>query len=355
MSVSLKYKPDFKEARKYWEAFWNNEIIDRPCTLIWADASDSPVDNVHTVLVGSDYEILLKQVDEYFETHCFLGEAMPGFRPGFGPDQVAGFLGAPIVISEGSAVTSWSEKIVNDWESFLPLEIKEDNVCWQEMKKYHEVAEKHLAGKALIYDIDLHSNIDGLEGLRGGQKLLFDLIDTPDLVREAMNQIRKLYRKIYDEFYVYGNKENLGTTCGLPLYSSGKYNRIQSDFICLLGPDMFREFVLPAIVEEAQFLDHNCFHLDGADALKHIDDILAIEEIDSIQWVPGAGKKTQFQWPEVLHKIQNAGKSIHIFDSSIEEIKIYHKEYKPELIVYEVKASSRVEGLEFLDWLKKNT
>jgi hypothetical protein len=195
----------------------------------------------------------------------------------------------------------------------------------------------------------------GIEDLRGGQKLLFDLIDTPDLVREAMNQIRKLYRKIYDEFYVYGNKENLGTTCGLPLYSSGKYNRIQSDFICLLGPDMFREFVLPAIVEEAQFLDHNCFHLDGADALKHIDDILAIEEIDSIQWVPGAGKKTQFQWPEVLHKIQNAGKSIHIFDSSIEEIKIYHKEYKPELIVYEVKASSRVEGLEFLDWLKKNT
>ena len=355
MSISLKYKPDFHRAQKYWEAFWNNEIIDRPCTLIWADDSERPVDNVHTVPIRSDFESLLMRFDEYLETHCFLGEAMPGFRPGFGPDQVAGFLGAPIVISEDSEITSWSEKIVDDWKSFLPLEIKADNVCWQSMKKYHKIAQKHLEGKALLYDIDMHTNIDGLEGLRGAQKLLFDIIDTPDLVHEAMSQMRKLYSKIYNEFYAYGNKEQLGTTCGLHLYSRKKYNRIQADFICLLSPDMFREFVLPAIEEEAQFLDHSCFHLDGEDALKHIDDILAIKEIDSIQWVPGAGKKTQFQWPEILHKIQDAGKSIHIFDSSIEEIKIHHNEYKPQLVVYEIDAKSREEGLDFLDWLKKNT
>jgi hypothetical protein len=118
---------------------------------------------------------------------------------------------------------------------------------------------------------------------------------------------------------------------------------------------MFRDYVLPAIEEEAQFLDHSCFHLDGEDSLKHLDDILAIKEIDAIQWVPGAGKKPQFQWPEVLHKIQDAGKALHIFDSLIEEIKIHHKEYKAELIVYEVNANSSQQGLEFLDWLRKNT
>ena len=31
--MNLKYKPDFEEARKYWDAFWNKEIIDRPCIV----------------------------------------------------------------------------------------------------------------------------------------------------------------------------------------------------------------------------------------------------------------------------------------------------------------------------------
>ena len=66
------------------------------------------------------------------------------------------------------------------------------------MKEFHEIAQKHLQGKALLYDIDVHTNIDTLEGLRGAQKLLFDIIDTPDIIHEAMNQIRKLYtKKIY--------------------------------------------------------------------------------------------------------------------------------------------------------------
>jgi len=33
---TLKYKPDFARAQKYWDAFWAHEIIDRPCTIIWA-------------------------------------------------------------------------------------------------------------------------------------------------------------------------------------------------------------------------------------------------------------------------------------------------------------------------------
>ncbi len=117
---------------------------------------------------------------------------------------------------------------------------------------------------------------------------------------------------------------------------------------------MFRRFVLPALEEEAQFLDRSCFHLDGPDALNHLDDLLAIKSLDAIQWVSGAGNKPQIEWPEVLHKIQKAGKII-ILHLSASDVKRIHGEYKPELLVYDVKTDTVDEGMELLEWLKKNT
>ena len=279
---------------------------------------------------------------------------MPAFRPGFGPDQMAAFLGAPLTISAESNRTSWSEKIVTDWASFLPLRIAEDNPYYQRMKAFHAAAEAHLEGRCLMSDIDMHSNIDMLEGLRGAQNLLFDMIDHPDTILTAMAQASEIYRQVYEEFYQYGSKEKWGTTCGLPMYDRGKFGRIQADFIALLNPDMFRRFVLPALEEEAQFLDRSCFHLDGPDALNHLDDLLAIEALDAIQWVSGAGNRPQIEWPELLHKIQDAGKII-ILHLSASDVKRIHGEYKSELVVYDVGTPTVDEGLELLEWLEKNT
>lgn len=350
--ITLEYKPDFQRARSYWDAFWGHELIDRPCTSIFVNNSDEAVELDRCASVDADFEDVFRKADEYFESHSFLGEAMPGFRCGFGPDQIAGFLGAPLKMKE---VTSWSEKIVDNWQDFLPLGIDENNLYWRRLKEFHTAAEDYYKGKCLLCDIDMHCNIDALEGLRGAQNLLFDIIDTPDIIHEAMHQIRNLYTKIYNEFYQYGDKKIFGTSNNLRLYSSGRYNRIQADFICLLDPKMFREFVLDAIAEEAEFVDHSCFHLDGKDALKHLDDILAIETLGAVQWVPGAGQKRQYLWPEVLHKIQDAGKAIVIDGSDIEEIKQHYKEYKPELVVFDLKIDSEKEGLDFLEWLEKNT
>ena len=279
---------------------------------------------------------------------------MPAFRPGFGPDQMAAFLGAPLTISQGSNQTSWSEKIVTDWESFFPLHISESNPYYQRMKEFHSVAEARLEGRCLLCDIDMHSNIDLLEGLRGAQNLLFDMIDTPDITLKAMSQAREIYKQVYEEFYQYGSKDKWGTTSGLPMYDRGRFNRIQADFIALLSPDLFRRFVLPAIEEEAQYLDRSCFHLDGPDALNHLDDLLAIKRLDAIQWVSGAGNKPQIEWPDVLHRIQKAGKII-ILHLSAADVKRIHGQYATELLVYDVRTRSVEEGLELLEWLKKNT
>jgi len=350
----LQHKPDFERAQRYWDALWSHEIMDRPCTMVTAARTPSPSDYTRLLAVDDDFATVLTECDAYLDSHSFLGEAMPAFRPGFGPDQMAAFLGAPLAINKGSNTTSWSEKIVKDWESFLPLRLEESNPYYQSMKEFHSVAETRLEGRCLLCDIDMHSNIDLLEGLRGAQNLIFDMIDTPDTALKAMSQAREIYKQVYEEFHQYGSKDKWGTTSGLPMYDRGRFNRIQADFIALLSPDLFRKFVLPSIEEEAQYLDRSCFHLDGPDALNHLDDLLAIKDLDAIQWVSGAGNRPQIEWPEVLHKIQKAGKII-ILHLSVADVKRIHGEYDPELLAYDVQARSVEEGSELLEWLKRNT
>lgn len=350
----LQYKPDFDRARGCWDALWNHEIIDRPCTMLTVARTPDASGYSRIIAVDDDFAGVLSECDAYLESHAFLGEAMPAFRPGFGPDQMAAFLGAPLTISQGSDQTSWSEKIVTDWDSFLPLHISEDNPYYKGMKAFHSAAETHCEGRCLLREIDMHSNIDLLEGLRGAERLIFDMIDNPDTVLKAMSQAREIFKQVHKEFSQYGSKDAWGTTSGLPMYDRGRFNRIQADFIALLSPDLFRTFVLPAIEEEVQYLDRSCFHLDGPDALNHLDDLLAIKELDAVQWVPGVGNKHQTGWPEVLHRVQKAGKII-ILHLSAETLKSIHGEYAPERLVYDARVDSVEEGMELLEWLKNNT
>lgn len=351
----LKYKPDFSQAQRYWDAFWKHECIDRPCTVIWAKKSSNRAEPAIIQPVMGNFADTFARHQLYLDSHAFLGECMPGFRCGFGPDQMAGFFGAPITMGPASSNTSWSEKIVDDWKKFLPLQIAENSTCFNRMKEYHRAASEYFKGKCLLYNIDLHSNIDTLEGLRGAERLLYDIIDSPDVVKRAMMDVRKLYTYIYETFYDLSGAAEYGTAdrC-LALYSRGKYNIVSADFIALLSPEMMREFVLPALEEEAAYLDHSCFHLDGPDALRHLDTICGIKDIDVIQWQPGSYNKPAFEWPEVIDRIQQAGKAA-VIPGTPAQIKAIHGRYKPHLVVYDITADTESQGLELLDWLKTNT
>ncbi|MCD4830177.1 MAG: hypothetical protein K8R02_00035 [Anaerohalosphaeraceae bacterium] len=350
----MKYKTDFKRAQQYWDAFWSHDIIDRPCAMVFAKMGEEHITVPRLQSVTDDFSTNFEIAEKYLNGTAFLGEAMPGFRPGFGPDQMAAFLGMPLTINPESRDTSWTEKIVDNWKNFMPLQLDENNTIWQRMKEFHKVAEEFCRDKCLLLNIDLHANIDCLEAMRGAEKLLFDLIDVPEIVDDLMMQVRPIYKQIYNELWQYGDKARLGSSSGLQLYSRGKTDMVQSDYICLLSPDMFRRFALPAIEEEAAFIDDAAFHLDGPDALNHLDALLAVREIKVIQWVPGAGRKINHEWPEVIDKIQAAGKAALLY-GTCEEIKSIHGRYKPELLVYCVNAESETEGRDFLEWLKNNT
>ena len=113
--------------------------------------------------------------------------------------------------------------------------------------------------------------------------------------------------------------------------------------------------MIPSIRREAAYLEHCIYHYDGKDALGHIDDILAIKEIDCVQWVPGAGQPRSVEWLDLLKKIQAAGKSLWINDWTAEEIKAHFRELEPNKVAFSLRTGTQEEAEALLDHLVKNT
>jgi hypothetical protein len=74
----------------------------------------------------------------------------------------------------------------------------------------------------------------------------------------------------------------------------------------------FRRFALPYLREQCQRIDYTLYHLDGVDALRHLDAVLEIEKLKAVQWTPGAGQPQGGNpcWYDLYRRIRKAGKSV---------------------------------------------
>jgi hypothetical protein len=80
----------------------------------------------------------------------------------------------------------------------------------------------------------------------------------------------------------------------------------------MISEDDYRRFVQPYIREQAQKIDYTLYHLDGVNAIRHLDAILEIKELNAIQWTPGVGEPQggDPRWYDLYKKILAKGKSI---------------------------------------------
>jgi len=75
---------------------------------------------------------------------------------------------------------------------------------------------------------------------------------------------------------------------------------------------MYEEFVIPYLREFCQRVDRVLYHVDGPDALRTVDLILEVPELDAVEFtpgpqIPGGGDS---RWYPMYRKIKEAGKSV---------------------------------------------
>lgn len=358
--MELLYKPNADEALQRWEAFWQGEMLDRPPVLLTLRKPGTEnVPGISQLLAfEDDFDLIVETVNNALAATDFLGEAFPAFSPCLGPDQLAGFLGCEIKTNPASGDTSWVEPCVKDWNQALPLKLESENPYWRRILEVCEYVRPHAKGKFLMGHLDLHGNMDGLAAMRGFERMCLDMVDTPELVDEAVTQICELFPQVYDAvYYAAGMDEQGYTTSWGGLVAPGRHVMIQCDFAALMSPGMFNRWVMPCLERETEFLDHSCYHLDGPDALCHVPSLLSLPRLHVIQWVIGAGlvdSRPITTWIELYQQFQAAGKACQIH-GTVEELKVVHRQLKPNLVQYGASVASVEEAEGFLEWLVENS
>lgn len=361
--MALQFKPDFDQAREAWNHYWAREKWKRPLVAPNAipkypdQKTENPWTNRYYHAVRGEHRQVIEKMTPWFENYRYLAEAMPHFGADFGPDQFAAILGTTLHFLPDSFATNWVEPFVEEWDGILPLKPDENSLTWKSLLSFTRMLAEDARGRYLVSICDLHSNADALSAIRGPEKLCMDFYDRPELIERAMHDVRRMYQPVYNRLYeAAGYDRNIGTYTWA-FWCEGKIATIQCDFICLVSPEISRRYIIPALEEEAGFLDHCVMHLDGPGALPHLDDILAIKKIDVIQWVSGDGQPRMWEpaWRDVLARCQKAGKGLQIYDLNIEEAKQLHRQLDPAGVVYCVEARNAKEVDDFCHWLEKNS
>lgn len=357
VSTTLEFKPDLSDAARRWAAYLAGGMVDRPLVLIAAPRQGFtwdtlPPENTYRDRFMGDIDQVLDRTLTRAAAIWYGGEMMPAFRPSLATDEVAAVCGAHIEWSQESGDTNWSEPCVSDWDAALPLQIKTDSPAWQRLMKLLERAAQRLEGRMLIEHLDLHTNMDLLMAMRGSQRLCMDLIDQPEAIDRAMTSARAVFRPLWDAVAQAAKMKERGYCHWM--YSREPAGILQCDFSCMIGGDMFRRWVMPALEEETAVVKHALYHWDGPDAVQHADDLLSIKGLHTLSYVPGAGHGGSMDYIDLYQRVQAAGKAVQLW-ASPDQIKVLHRKLRPEKTMYFTTTPTQAKGEELLDWLVKNT
>ena len=130
--------------------------------------------------------------------------------------------------------------------------------------------------------------------------------------------------RLYERIAGSGGTTNGGLPVGSSMYeafylwSPGKTAKLQCDGSAMFSPEMFREFVLPGLKEQTEYIDYTMYHLDGTQSIVHLDAILEIEKLNAVEWTPQAGEPggTDPRWYPLYRKILESGKSLQVLVDS---------------------------------------
>ena len=335
----MEYKDDITEAKERMVAWWDHEIIDRPVLSYYYPKRRGKLGTfLDTVgedwTLANDYDDIDNALDGFekrAKESYFGGESIPFYFTNYGPGIMAAVFG---VIPEFKSNTVWfslpvkPEDIIEHLES---IKLNQNNVWYSRLLRITETAAKRAGENYLISVTDIGGVLDILSSFLGPTNIILTMKRNPDIIDTCRAIISEKLLKVYDDLQNIISQFCDGCNCWLGVWSKKRWYALQSDFSAMLSPAWYNKIVLPDIVEQAEHMDYAIYHLDGPNALPHLDVLLNEPSITGIQWVPGAGNSPMGSkdWIPLYKKIQKAGKNL-VIDSAPENISHLYNTLDPK-------------------------
>ncbi len=323
---------DWSNVKQRWQAWWEQEILDR--VVIAVTAPKDGVTPYHLPAVDPETQwtsadTMIQRTLEISRTTYFGGEALPIFNHNWSAGHALYFGCQPHFAPD----TVWVDPAPTSLDGYTHL-----GDTWRTNPWYSWVLETTrgaaLASQGRYFMQSLWGNgaTDTLALARGIQNLLCDLAETPAVVKSALKRVSDILIEAVGAVWQImgpGKLDLEGSLNYTGCWSHGRTMGLDCDISCMISPDTFREIVLPPLIETMYTVDHRIYHLDGPGAIKHLDTLLALPDLQAVQWVPGTGQEAIQQWIPLIQHVQKAGKGIAI-SVAVQEIDLLLEEVQPE-------------------------
>ena len=330
-------KVDWAGLRRAWKMWWDGSL-ERPLVMYerldpgWSHEiqikkglSEPPSMSSLSFTGQFGLDTPVDQVLQYNQDQMdhivYYGDAFPKFWVNYGPGLVAAFLGADFQIQSDTIWLSppMSENGIS-WEeiplSEISLTFNKQHPLWQRVCELKEAAEDQLGEKISVGITDLGGNLDILASLIGSTRLAMEMLDNPDEVERLCNQIRQVWLYCYDHLNGLTTIERRGSTCWAAVWAPERCYMFQSDFAYMISPEMFKRFVVPDLEVCAETIPYAFYHLDGKGQIRHVDQLLTLDPLRGIQWIPGEGAPPPEEWLSLLEKIIAGDKRCQLYVSA---------------------------------------
>lgn len=308
------WKENWHESRAHYLDWWEGKGL---VISMWEhlDTEGSPYEDVSAPPPARDWgqfwfdpEWRAQYIHYRLARSSFKADILPVANTQLGPGSLAAILGASV---EGAEDTIWIHPPENPDNDIIFFE---ENPWWQLHLRLIRACKKLSQGKYFVGCPDLMEGLDVLAGLRGTQPVLMDMIDRPELLERQLQAINKIWFEVFERIYQLIQEQGEMAFCYFSLWAPGRMAKLQCDLAGMISPRNFRRFVQPFIQEQCQFLDYSMYHLDGVDAIRHLDALLEIEKLNAVQWTPGIGQPQGGDpcWYDLYQRILTGGKSLMV-------------------------------------------
>ena len=307
----------WEETKKRYLAWWANGLYERPLLYVVAKKQPSgefedPGEAADPKEARTNIDYVIKRARYNADTHAWLGDTYPNFSLNLGPGTLALYLGSEPRFAWD---TVWFDPCMEDIHEGWRFRA-DPNAKWF---KYEMAALKYAMarmGDEFFYGFpDIVENIDILSAMRDPQELCVDMMDEPEEVKRRIAQIDVLYEYYYNLFYdVIKQPDGSSFYSAFRVWGPGRTAKIQCDFSALISVNHFREFVLPSLVRQCDYIDNTVYHLDGPQAVKHVPALMEIKKLKALQFTCGEMRPdgTNEEWWPVYDQARKAGKALWV-------------------------------------------
>jgi len=329
--MDLTFHIDWASAAHRMDAFWQGQSTDRPAILLTVPKPQGeriPVPEPEgPEQKYFDPEFVLRRCEAELGNSWHMAESLPAATRA----MMAGWLptyGSRIVADDA---TIWIDQIIESWDRVPDWESAWDDQGWRRLLGLLEYLVQHAKGRFFVGCPPMLPPNDLLSMLRGCVGYLFDLADHPDEIKHAQSIMTRNYLRMFDTVNRVCHTQFEGYHEHYPVWSREPLITTQSDISCTLSEAMFEEFIVPELEQIMGHTGRAIYHLDGPDAIKHLDRVLDIPGMAMLQWVSGAGQPGGFQhWAELFDRAQEHGKAI-LLPCGVDQLEQAVQRFRPEL------------------------